>query len=142
MHMTPKLRAAALTLAALTAAASAAPSPGDAVVIKAGTIHLVEVGETIRGGAVLVEDGKIVAIGPADTIDVPGGASIVDHGPDAVIVPASDGGFDERAGRDRSPDACRCRFVRRAPHLDRDQARSAFAVCCDLLREVGGQRRE
>ena len=66
MHMTPKLRAAALTLAAFTTAASAAPtanssapSLGDAVVVKAGTIHLVEVGETIRGGgAVLVEDGK------------------------------------------------------------------------------------
>ena len=115
MHMTPKLRAAALTLAALTAAASAVPtsSPaatpyaGDAVVIKAGTIHLVEVGETIRDGAVLVEDGKIVAIGPADTIDVPGGASVVDHGPDAVIVPglvAVDSNYTQQAAGPRTAD--------------------------------------
>ncbi len=115
MHMTPKLRAAALTLAALTVAASAAPtaSPaathplGDAVVIKAGTIHLVEVGEIIRGGAVLVEDGKIVAIGPADTIEIPGGASVVDHGPDAVIVPglvAVDSNYTQQTAGPRTAD--------------------------------------
>ena len=115
MHMTPKLRAAALTLAAFTAAASAAPiatsaatpTAGDAVVVKAGTIHLVEVGELIRNGAVLVEDGKIVAIGPADTIDVPGGAEVIDHGPDAVIVPglvAVDSNYTQQTAGPRTAD--------------------------------------
>lgn len=115
MHMTPKLRAAALTLAALTATASAAhlanfaatPTAGDAVVVKAGTIHLVEVGETIRDGAVLVEDGKIVAIGPADSVQVPGGAEVIDHGPDAVIVPglvAVDSNYTQQTAGPRTAD--------------------------------------
>ena len=84
MHMTPILRAAALSLVALTATASAAhpanltatPTAGDAVVVKAGIIHLVEVGEIIRDGAVLVEGGKIVAVGTADSVKVPGGAEV------------------------------------------------------------------
>ncbi len=115
MHMTPKLRAAALTLAAFTATASAAhlanfaatPTAGDAVVVKAGTIHLVEVGETIRDGAVVVEDGKIVAIGPADSVQVPGGAEVIDHGPDAVIVPglvAVDSNYTQQTAGPRTAD--------------------------------------
>jgi len=90
-----------------TSSSAATPYAGDAVVIKDGTIHLVEVGETIRDGAVLVEDGKIVAIGPADTIDVPGGASVVDHGPDAVIVPglvAVDSNYTQQAAGPRTAD--------------------------------------
>ena len=107
MHMSPKLRALALALAPLTVPAATA-SAGDAVVVRAGTIHLVEGGATITGGgAVLVQDGKIVAIGPADSIEVPGGASVVDHGPDAVIVPglvAVDSNYSSQTAGPRTAD--------------------------------------
>lgn len=64
-----------------------APAPsGDVVAVRAGTIHLVEDGAVIEdGGTILVREGAIVAVG-AD-VDVPGGARVVDYGPDAVIVP-------------------------------------------------------
>ena len=115
MHMTPILRAAALSLVALTATASAAhpanltatPTAGDAVVVKAGIIHLVEVGEIIRDGAVLVEGGKIVAVGTADSVKVPGGAEVIDHGPDAVIVPglvAVDSNYTRQTAGPRTAD--------------------------------------
>ena len=107
MQMFPTLRAAAFLAASLTAAATGAPA-GDAVVVRAGTIHLVEGGVTITGGgAVLVEDGKISAVGPADTIEVPGGAEVIDHGPDAVIVPglvAVDSGYNSQTAGPRTAD--------------------------------------
>ena len=65
-----------------------APAPAQAglVAVRAGTIHLVEDGEVLEGGAtVLLRDGVIVAVG-AD-LDVPAGVQVVDYGADAVIVP-------------------------------------------------------
>ncbi|MEM1452611.1 MAG: amidohydrolase family protein [Planctomycetota bacterium] len=78
------IAAASLGLGALVVPAAAA---GDAIVVRAGTIHLVEGDPITGGGAVVVEDGKIVAVGPASSIEAPGGARTIDYGPDAVIVP-------------------------------------------------------
>jgi imidazolonepropionase-like amidohydrolase len=59
---------------------------GDApVVLRAGTIHLVEGGSVLTDGAVLVRDGKIVSAGV--DIVTPAGATEIDYGPDAVIIP-------------------------------------------------------
>lgn len=59
---------------------------GDApVVLRAGTIHLVEGGSVLTDGAVLVRDGKIVGAGV--DIVTPAGATEIDYGPDAVIIP-------------------------------------------------------
>ena len=55
------------------------------VVLRAGTVHLVEDGVTLEDGAVLMRDGKIVSAG-AD-LETPAGATEIDYGPDAVIIP-------------------------------------------------------
>jgi len=66
--------------------AAASPIPGESIAVRAGTIHAVENDLVIEGGGVIViEDGRILAIGKE--LDVPGGARVVDYGPDAVIVP-------------------------------------------------------
>jgi imidazolonepropionase-like amidohydrolase len=81
---------ASLALAALLGAASSARSGpegtvGRTVALRAGTIHLVEEGRVLRGGTILVRDGKILAAGE-EVAPLPG-AELVDYGPDAVIVP-------------------------------------------------------
>jgi imidazolonepropionase-like amidohydrolase len=55
------------------------------VAIRAGTIHLVEGDRVVQNGTILVEDGRIVAVG-TDLV-LPPSARIVDYGPSAVIVP-------------------------------------------------------
>ena len=55
------------------------------VVLRAGTVHLVEDGVVLEDGAVLMRDGKIVSAG-AD-LETPAGATEIDYGPDAVIIP-------------------------------------------------------
>ncbi len=77
-------------LLAVTAFASAPAvdddDKGGPVAIQAGTIHTVDRGGVFTGGAtILVEDGKIVAIGK--DVDIPAGARVVDYGPGASIVP-------------------------------------------------------
>jgi imidazolonepropionase-like amidohydrolase len=75
-----------LALAALAPAAPAPLSDGDAVALKAGTIHLVEDGQVLEGGAtVLVRAGKIVAVG--QELALPPDVRVVDYGPNAVIAP-------------------------------------------------------
>jgi len=71
----------------ISAALLALAAPGsDVVAVQAGTVHVVEDGKTFTGGAtVLVRDGKIEAVG--NDVTIPGGARVVDYGPDAVIVP-------------------------------------------------------
>src|SRR5262249_24897942 len=59
-------------------------SGGGSVVILAGTL-LTAAGEPIRDGAVVIEDGRIVTVGP--DVGVPPAARIVDAGPTAVITP-------------------------------------------------------
>ncbi len=91
------------TLAALASAAPAT-AVNDALAVRAGTIHLVEDGRVLTGGAtILVRDGRIVAVGAE--VDVPRGATVVDYGPDAVIVPgfvAADSSLADGAPADRT----------------------------------------
>lgn len=56
----------------------------DALVVKAGTIWTGNAG-AIRDGAVLIEDGKIAAVGP--TVPRPMFARVIDAGPDAFVTP-------------------------------------------------------
>ncbi len=53
--------------------------------VKAGTIHLVEEGRVLEHGTLLIQEGRIQAVGI--DVQVPADAEIVDYGPDAVIVP-------------------------------------------------------
>jgi imidazolonepropionase-like amidohydrolase len=64
--------AAWLALAPASVAAQATP-----VAVRAGLI-LPIVGPEIRNGVLLVERGKIVAVGPADRVKIPAGAEVVD----------------------------------------------------------------
>jgi len=65
---------------------SASASAGSTLVVRAGTIHLVEGGEVLAGRATLiVRDGRLVAAG-LDLL-APPDAQVVDYGADAVIVP-------------------------------------------------------
>ena len=89
-------------LSLLTFLLLAAPG-GDAVVLRAGTIHLVQDGQVLTDSAILVEDGKIVAIG-AD-LETPIGVREVDYGPDATIVPgfvAADSPYGAGGSAERS----------------------------------------
>ena len=71
-----------------------------ATVVRAGTI-LTAAGEPIHGGAILLQDGKIVGLG--HDVAVPPDARIVDAGPDAVITPGFlDGNSQLEFGDDRS----------------------------------------
>lgn len=102
----------------LTLGALAAPSApgGGTVAIQAGTIHLVEDGRILSGGAtILVEDGKIVAAG--NDVTVPPGTRVVDYGADAVIVP----GFvavDSNIGSSRAAERTADLSLRGADHFD------------------------
>ena len=79
---------------------------GGYVALQAGTIQLVEKGEVIEGGGtILVQDGRIVAVGK--DLAIPGSARIVDYGPDAVIVPglvAADSPLGRPYASERSAD--------------------------------------
>ena len=89
-------------LSLLTFLLLAAPG-GDAVVLRAGTIHLVQDGQVLTNSAILVEDGKIVAIGV--DLKTPLGVREVDYGPDATIVPgfvAADSPYGAGGSAERS----------------------------------------
>lgn len=56
------------------------------IAIRAGTMHLVEGGMVLTGGAtLLVKDGRILAAGT--DLEIPAGARTVDYGPDSVLIP-------------------------------------------------------
>jgi imidazolonepropionase-like amidohydrolase len=78
-----------LACASVAAFAAAPPAPapdGGTLAVHAGTVHLVEGGQVLEGGAtLLVRDGRIVAVGK--DLAVPPDAQVVDYGPDAVLVP-------------------------------------------------------
>ena len=82
------MKLAFVTLAAFAAVTSppktVAPQEGR-VAVKAGTIHLVDDGQVLENGTILIENGKIAAVG--NDVAVPASARVVDYGPDAVIVP-------------------------------------------------------
>jgi len=99
---------AILLLASSVPAACPAKTPGfatrEVVAVRAGTILTVENG-ILSSGTILIEDGKISAIG-AD-LDLPGGARVVDYGPDAVIAPglvAADSSFHSARPSERTAD--------------------------------------
>ncbi|MFT5286654.1 MAG: imidazolonepropionase-like amidohydrolase, partial [Planctomycetota bacterium] len=86
----------ALTSAFTVTSVVATPAfaAGD-LVLRAGTIHTVDGGGSLTGGAaVLIRDGLIVEI--AAVIDAPAGARVIDYGKSAVIIPglvAADSGY-------------------------------------------------
>jgi len=61
-----------------------ARAPGGSTVLRAGTV-LTGVGDPIRGGAVVLQAGRIVAVG--SDVPVPADARVVDAGAAAVITP-------------------------------------------------------
>jgi len=77
----------ALLLAAAAGAppAPAADGPAPPLLVRAGTVVPVE-GPTLRPGAVLCRDGKIVAVGAPSEVDA-AGARVIDLGPHAVVMP-------------------------------------------------------
>lgn len=88
-------------------------SGGGSVLIRGGTIWLGP-GEWIEGGAVLIEDGRITAVGRS--VPHPPDAKVVDAGPDAFVTP----GFVDAHG-----------------HLGLSGDRSATAPELTLARIVG-----
>lgn len=72
-------------LALLAVPSAPAQESAEWVAVRAGTIHVVEDGRTVKDGTLLVKDGVIVAVG-AD-VEVPSAARVVDYGPSAVLVP-------------------------------------------------------
>lgn len=88
MSRTLSARAAGVALlAALAPLALPAPAAPDGLVaLRAGSAHVVADGTVIEGGVVLLMRGdRIVAVG--GDVDVPPGATVIDYGPDATLVP-------------------------------------------------------
>ena len=77
------LTAAVPALLSLSTAAS--PLGADGVVIEAGRI-ITQAGEDIVDGVIVIEDGRITAIGPADQVEKPWDAPVI-GGPDLVAFP-------------------------------------------------------
>ncbi len=77
----------ALAAALLTALALGAPlaAPGSAqdLAVRGALVHT-SAGEPLRDGVVLIRDGKIVAVGPADSIEIPEGFATLSA---AVVTP-------------------------------------------------------
>ena len=67
----------ALALATACAAPPPEPEPSDAVAYEGGRI-IVGNGNIIENGTLLVEEGRLAAVGEADTVEVPAGAERVD----------------------------------------------------------------
>lgn len=74
---------ALLALGALASAAAALPS--DKLVIEAGRV-MTRAGGDITDGVIVIEDGRITAIGPADEVEKPWDAPVV-GGPELVAFP-------------------------------------------------------
>ena len=81
------MRALTLGLAALVAGVAAAPVTGaEKTVLRADRLLDVEAERMLNGHAVLISDGRIEAVGPADDLPNAEGAEIVDLG-DATLLP-------------------------------------------------------
>ncbi|MBM3475846.1 MAG: amidohydrolase family protein [Armatimonadetes bacterium] len=87
MTMTTRLRTLAMGMAVLSAAlwSSAGARAGERYAIRAGKIVTITQG-TVDHGVILVRNGKIEAIGPADQTPVPKGYALVDVG-DRWVMP-------------------------------------------------------
>jgi imidazolonepropionase-like amidohydrolase len=78
--------AAGLSLSSASTTSSPSTLGRDVVAVRAGTIYTLEDDQAIEGGGtIVVEDGRIVAVGK--DVAIPPSARTVDYGPDAVIVP-------------------------------------------------------
>lgn len=77
-------RAASFVCGAFALAASALA--GDVVAVRAGLV-VTMTGASIEDGVVVVNDGKIVAVGRHGEVAVPTGARTVDYGAGAVLLP-------------------------------------------------------
>lgn len=77
----PALRA----LAPVVLASVAAALPADKLVVQAGRI-LTRAGADIQDGVIVIENGRITAIGPADQVEKPWDATVV-GGPELVAFP-------------------------------------------------------
>ncbi len=60
-------------------------APTETLFVRAGQIHTVDEAGVLENGAMIVRDGKIVAVGT--DLEVPIGAVEIDYGPSAVLVP-------------------------------------------------------
>ncbi len=110
------LGALGLAVAAATPGRTMAPTAASTVAVQAGTIHLVQDGKVLEGGAtILITDGKITAVGK--DIDIPAGARVVDYGPDAVITPGLVAANSTFGGRSAAKHAVEP-FVRAVDNFD------------------------
>lgn len=103
-------RTAATSLALLLAATSSAAAPSGDVVVEAGRIITQSSGE-ITDGVIVIQDGRITAVGAADEVEVPWDLPVV-GGPEFTAFP----GFVEAhtsGGMDRSNES-----IDVAPFLD------------------------
>ena len=74
------------SLLALAANATDAPAPTTSYLLKADRVFDARSEQTHSGWAVLVQGGKIAAVGPADQIKAPGDAKVVDM-PGTTLMP-------------------------------------------------------
>jgi hypothetical protein len=78
---------ACLACAAPAAFAAAAPTaPGPVTVVKAGKLVDVAAGRVRNDQLIVIQDGKIVAVGPAGATTIPAGAAVVDLS-DKTVLP-------------------------------------------------------
>lgn len=70
-------RIAAALLSGVGLAVLAAPVTAQSIVVKGGVVHTMA-GPSIENGVVLIEDGKIAAVGTADQVHIPGGVEILE----------------------------------------------------------------
>jgi len=83
------LRLASIACFACTAPAAfaaAAPTPGPVTVVKAGKLVDVAAGRVRNDQLIVIQDGRIVAVGPAGATTVPAGAALVDLS-DKTVLP-------------------------------------------------------
>jgi imidazolonepropionase-like amidohydrolase len=75
-----RMLAAACAFAAISPAVAQDPAvgPGPVTVIKAGRLVDVAAGRVLEGQVILVQDGKIVAVGRAGATAIPAGATVLD----------------------------------------------------------------
>lgn len=102
-HRPPAL--AGLAVAMLLGAASL-PSPAQAAKTAFAGARVIPVnGPAIANGVLLIEDGKIAAVGPRDTVRIPRDATVVELEAGQVIMPGlvdTHSHIGEMAGADRS----------------------------------------
>ena len=69
----------------LSSLAFAQTAPTETLFVRAGQIHTVDEAGVLEDGAMIIRDGKIVAVGI--DLEVPIGAVEIDYGPSSVLVP-------------------------------------------------------